>query len=90
MEQVLPVLLGQQWKSLQHHSLAEKLQVGMLAVCLQSPQDCTAHTAAQHVLLQCSSVLLSISAAVISLYLAALYGLPDGIQICQVLANSHA
>lgn len=31
VEQALPVLVGQQWSKLQHHSLADKLQVSMLA-----------------------------------------------------------
>ena len=29
VEQALPVLVGQQWSRLQHHSLADKLQVSM-------------------------------------------------------------
>jgi len=30
VERTLPVLLGGQWPNLQHHSLADKLQVGLL------------------------------------------------------------
>lgn len=32
VEQALPVLVGQQWSKLQHHSLADKLQVSMPVV----------------------------------------------------------
>lgn len=37
VERTLPVLLGGQWTNLQHHSLADKLQVSLAPCCSGSP-----------------------------------------------------
>ncbi len=48
VEQTLPVLLGGQWTNLQHHSLADKLQVSLVPCCSGSPIHHCWHPPAQY------------------------------------------